>query len=53
MTPRYRQLVTDMAASKRVAHLRSPREMAAFLDDVRNEFTVSYAGLDTPESDLT
>jgi adenylate kinase family enzyme len=40
MTPRYRQLVSDMAASKRVAHLRSPREMAAFLVDVRNEFTV-------------
>jgi hypothetical protein len=37
---RYRQLVIEMAASKRVAHLRSPREMAAFLDDVRNEFSV-------------
>src|SRR6202020_783450 len=32
MTPRYRRLVTEMAASKRVAHLRSPGEMAAFLD---------------------
>ncbi len=40
LTPRYRQLVTEMAESKRVAHLRSPREMAAFLDDVRNEFTL-------------
>ena len=40
VTPRYRRLVAEMAASKRVAHLRSPREMAAFLDDVRNEFTV-------------
>jgi len=40
MTPRYRRLVTEMAASKRVAHLRSPGEMAAFLDHVRNEFTV-------------
>ena len=39
LTPRYRQLVTEMAASKRVAHLRSPREMAAFLDNARNEFT--------------
>ena len=38
MTPRYRRLVAEMAASKRVAHLRSPGEMAAFLDDVRNEF---------------
>jgi hypothetical protein len=40
MTPRYRQLVIEMAAAKRVAHLRSPREMAGFLDDVRNEFSV-------------
>jgi adenylate kinase family enzyme len=40
MTPRYRRLVTEMAASKRVAHLRSPGEMAAFLDHVRNEFSV-------------
>jgi len=40
MTPRYRRLVAEMAASKRVAHLRSPREMAAFLDGVRNEFAV-------------
>jgi energy-coupling factor transporter ATP-binding protein EcfA2 len=40
MTPRYRRLVAEMAASKRVAHLRSPGEMAAFLDHVRNEFTV-------------
>jgi energy-coupling factor transporter ATP-binding protein EcfA2 len=38
MTPRYRELVAEMAASKRVAHLRSPREMATFLDRVRNEF---------------
>jgi hypothetical protein len=40
MTPTYRRLVTEMAASKRVAHLRSPGEMAAFLDHVRNEFSV-------------
>src|SRR5215470_18866689 len=38
VTPRYRQLVIEMAPSKRVAHLTSPREMAAFLDHVRNEF---------------
>jgi adenylate kinase family enzyme len=38
LTPRYRQLVIEMAASKRVVHLRSPREMAAFLDNIRNEF---------------
>jgi hypothetical protein len=40
MTPRYRQLVAEMTASKRTAHLRSPREIAAFLNDVRNEFSV-------------
>ena len=38
VTPKYRQLVAEMAASKRVAHLRSAREVAAFLDDVRSEF---------------
>jgi adenylate kinase family enzyme len=38
LTPRYRQLSAEMAASKRVVHLRSAREAAAFLDDVRNEF---------------
>ena len=31
LTPRYRQLVSEMAASKRVAHLKSSREMVAFL----------------------
>jgi hypothetical protein len=34
MTPRYRQLVADVAASKRVHHLRSPAEMTAFLDAI-------------------
>lgn len=29
LTPRYRQLVADMAASKRVYHLKSPAEMTA------------------------
>src|SRR5262249_34361671 len=43
VTPRYRQLITEMALSKRVAHLTSPREMAAFLDHVRNEFHQSSA----------
>jgi adenylate kinase family enzyme len=37
LTPRYRQLVADMAASKRVHHLRSPAEMTAFLDAVKRE----------------
>lgn len=40
LTPRYRQLVIDMAASKRVAHLRSPREMTAFLNNVQNDLQV-------------
>ena len=37
LTPRYREFVADMAASKRVHHLRSLREMAAFLEAVRHE----------------
>jgi hypothetical protein len=40
MTPRYRQLITTMAASKRVAHLTSSHEMSAFLNEVRSEFTI-------------
>lgn len=38
LTPRYRWLGVEMAASKRVVHLRSGREAAAFLDQVRSEF---------------
>jgi adenylate kinase family enzyme len=38
LTPRYRQLVAEMAASKRVAHLTSPREVTAFLNSVRSEY---------------
>jgi adenylate kinase family enzyme len=41
VTPSYRRLVAEMAASKRVAHLKSPREVAAFVDEVRNEYAVS------------
>lgn len=37
LTPKYRQLVADAAASKRVHHLRSPAEMRAFLDAVKRE----------------
>ena len=37
LTPRYRQLVADDGGSKRVHHLRSPAEMAAFLNAVRRE----------------
>ena len=38
LTPKYRQLVADMAASKRVHHLKSPRALASFLDAVRHEY---------------
>ena len=38
LTPRYRRLGAEMGASKRVAHLRSAREAAAFLDRLRKEF---------------
>jgi adenylate kinase family enzyme len=38
LTPRYRRLVEDMAASKRVHHLKSPSEMAAFLDAIKREY---------------
>jgi adenylate kinase family enzyme len=37
LTPRYRQLVADAAASKRVHHLKSPAEMTAFLDAIQRE----------------
>jgi adenylate kinase family enzyme len=39
MTPKYRQFVVDMAASKRVHHLKSPRAVTTFLDTVRSEYT--------------
>lgn len=38
LTPKYRQLITEMAASKRVVHLTSRRKMTAFLNDVASEF---------------
>ena len=37
LTPRYRQLVVEMAASKRVHHLKSPSEMTAFLAAVKRD----------------
>jgi adenylate kinase family enzyme len=37
LTPKYRQLVADMAASKRVHHLRSPREIRLLLETVEKE----------------
>lgn len=41
LTPRYRQLVADAAGSKRVYHLRSPAEMADFLEAIGRERAIS------------
>jgi hypothetical protein len=38
MTPRYRQLVADAAASMRVHHVKSPAEMTAFLNAIKREY---------------
>jgi hypothetical protein len=38
LTPRYRTLVAEAAAAKRVHHLRSRRAIAAFLADVALEY---------------
>lgn len=38
LTPSYRQLVAEAAASKRVHHLRSLAEMAAFLNAIKHEY---------------
>jgi adenylate kinase family enzyme len=37
LTPRYRQLVADAAASKRVHHLRSPAQIRSLLKAVKKE----------------
>jgi adenylate kinase family enzyme len=37
LTPRYRQLVREAAASKRVHHLRSPAQIRSFLEGVKQE----------------
>ena len=37
LTPRYRQLLVDTAASKRTHHLRSPVEIQVFLAAIENE----------------
>jgi adenylate kinase family enzyme len=37
LTPKYRQLVADASSSKRVHHLKSPAEMKAFLQAVKEE----------------
>jgi hypothetical protein len=38
LTPKYRQLVAEMAASKRVHHLKSKAEMKAFLENIGREY---------------
>lgn len=37
LTPRYRRLVADAAATKRVHHLTSPAAMRRFIETVRQE----------------
>jgi adenylate kinase family enzyme len=37
LTPRYRQLVTEVATSKRVHHVKSSTEMTAFLNAIKCE----------------
>ena len=39
LTPKYRQFVTGAAATKRVHHLKSRRDISAFLDSVSQEMT--------------
>ena len=38
LTPRYRQLISNVGTSKRAHHLRSPAQMTAFLDAVKKEY---------------
>jgi hypothetical protein len=38
LTPKYRQLVAEVATSQRVHHLKSPAEIAAFLDMIEREY---------------
>ena len=37
LAPKYRQLVAETAASKRVHHLRSPTQIQSFIEAVKNE----------------
>jgi adenylate kinase family enzyme len=41
LTPRYRQLVADVAASKRVHHVKSKAEMTGLLDAIKREYGVA------------
>lgn len=38
LTPRYRQLVADMAGSKRVHHVKNPAEMKEVLEAIKREY---------------
>ena len=38
LTPKYRQLVAEVAASKRVHHLKSPAEIKAFCEAIKSEY---------------
>ena len=38
LTPRYRKLIGEMAASKRVHHLRSPSEIRSFVGSIEREY---------------
>ncbi len=38
LTPRYRQLVAEMAATKQVHHLKSPAEIRIFLDTIERRY---------------
>lgn len=38
LTPKYRQLVADAVASKRIHHVKSPAEMTAFLNAIKREY---------------
>src|SRR6516164_4465770 len=50
LTPKYRQLVTEEATSKRVHHLRSPAQIESFLDAVKKEpRTQQYVTVPTAE----
>jgi adenylate kinase family enzyme len=40
MAPKYRELVADAAASKRIHHLRSPAQIKRFLESIKSEYLV-------------
>jgi DNA repair photolyase len=38
LTPKYRQLVADAAASKRIHHLRSANQIRSFIEAIKKEW---------------